>query len=117
MPENNSETSTADRRIVRRRQLKKGVALTVRKGTMGLGPNLAGGGVELSNDGIQVRVKTELKPGEEIEVGMTGIGRGKPINMVAEVCWCSPAEEDGEGFVIGARFRKRLTHADMGLFV
>jgi hypothetical protein len=117
MAQETSQTSTADRRIVRRRPLKRGVALTIRKGTTGLGPNISVGGVELSNDGIQVRVKSELKRGEEIEVGLTGIGRGKPIILVGEVRWCRPDNEDDKVFVIGARFRKRLTHADMGLLV
>lgn len=112
-------TATEDRRIVRRRALKKGVALTVRKGTMGLGPNLAIGGVELSDDGIQVRVKSELKRGDEIEIGLTGIGRSKPMTLISEVRWCKEDLDDdsGEFFYVGAKFRRRLAYAEICLFV
>ena len=109
-------TSAADRRIVRRKPLKKGVTVTVRKGTLGLGPNLAAGGEELSLDGVQLRVKSELKKGDEIEIGLTGIGRSKAMTLVADVRWCREDEET-ETFLIGAKFRRRLVYADLGPFV
>jgi len=109
-------TATDDRRLVRRRPLKKGVAITVRKGTLGLGPNLAAGGEELSLDGVQLRVRCELKKGEEIQVGLTGIGRSRPMVLVAEVRWCREDEET-ESFLVGAKFRRRLAYADLGSFV
>src|SRR5262245_35665094 len=110
------DTATDDRRIVRRRPLKRGVAITVRKGTLGLGPNLAAGGEELSLDGIQLRVKCEMKKGDEIEIGLTGIGRSKPVMLVAEVRWCREDDET-DTFFIGAKFRGRLVYADLGAFV
>jgi hypothetical protein len=109
-------SATDDRRIVRRRPLKKGVAITVRKGTLGLGPNLAAGGEELSLDGVQLRVKCEMKKGDEIEVGLTGIGRSRPMPLIAEVRWCREDEETNT-FLIGARFRRRLAYGDLGMFV
>lgn len=116
MAQEQTSTSNADRRIVRRRTLKKGVALTVRKGTMGLGPNLCIGGVELSDDGIQVMIKNELTKGAEIEVGLTGIGRSKPMVLIADVRWCRPVE-NAETFLVGIKLRRRLSHQEMGLFV
>jgi len=116
MSQEQAQTAAADRRIVRRRPLKKGVALTIRKGTMGLGPNLAAGGVEVSHDGIQVKVKSELKKGDEVEIGLVGIGRSKAMTMVADVRWCRP-NEDGDAFLAGIRFRKRLSHAEIGDYV
>jgi len=110
------DTATDDRRIVRRKALKKGVGITVRKGAMGLGPNLAAGGEELSLDGVQLRVKCEMKKGDEIEIGLTGIGKSKPMMMMADVRWCREDDET-ETFYIGARFRRRLAYADLGLFV
>ena len=110
------DTATDDRRIVRRRPLKKGVAITARKGTLGLGPNLAAGGEELSLDGIQLRVKCELKKGDEIHIGLTGIGRSKPVMLVAEVRWCREDEET-DVFLIGAKFRRRLVYNDLAQFV
>lgn len=116
MAQEQTTTSNADRRIVRRRALKKGVGLTVRKGTMGLGPNLSIGGVELSGDGIQVLIKNEVKKGDEIEIGLTGIGRSKPMALIADVRWCRRVE-DTETFLVGAKFRRRLAHQEIGLFV
>ena len=112
----NKSTATDDRRIVRRKALKKGVAITVRKGTMGLGPNLAAGGEELSLDGVQLRVKCEMKKGDEVEIGLTGIGKSKPMVFIADVRWCREDEET-ESFYIGVKFRRRLAYADLGLFV
>jgi len=109
-------SSPADRRIVRRRNLKHSVEITVRKGTMGLGPNIAAGGIELSADGVQLEVKEELKKGAEIEIGLTGVGRSRPMMLVAEVRWCQ-AEAEGKTFVIGASFRRRLTHNELSEFV
>lgn len=109
-------TETAERRIVRRRPLKKGVGLTVRKGTMGLGPNLAAGGVELSDDGMQVKVKSELKEGDEVEIGLVGIGRSKPMTLIADVRWCRP-DDEGDLFLLGIKFRRRLLYADISQLV
>jgi hypothetical protein len=110
------DSATDDRRIVRRRPLKKGVGICVRKGTLGLGPNLSAGGEELSLDGVQLRVTCEMKKGDEIEIGLTGIGRSRATVLVAEVRWCREDEET-RTFVIGAQFRRRLAYADLGLFV
>jgi PilZ domain len=116
MSEEQAVVAPANHRLVRRRTLKKGVALTLRQGAMGLGPNLAVGGVEVSDDGIQLRVKAELKKGDEVEIGLTGIGRSKPMNMMADVRWCR-AEEEGDTFLVGIKFRRRLGYADLALFV
>ena len=114
-------TSPADesRRIVRRRPLKHGVDVCVRKGTLGLGPNLAVAGIEISDDGLQIRVKTELKPGDEVEVCLTPVGRSKPTPFNANVRWCQPDASDPSGrtFVVGVQFRHRLTYAQFALFV
>jgi hypothetical protein len=62
-------------------------------------------------------VKSELKKGDEVEIGLTGIGRSKPMVLMADVRWCRPAEEGSDKFLMGARFRRRLAYADIGLFV
>lgn len=111
-----SNSATQDRRAMRRRPLKNGVTLTVRKGTMGLAPNLAVGGVELSHDGIRVRIKEQIKRGDEVELGLTGIGCNKPRTLIADVRWCREEQGDDGAVVyyIGAKFRRRLLHADLG---
>lgn len=117
MSEVKPETAVQDRRIVRRRPLKKGVTLTVRRGAMGLGPNLALSTVELSDDGIQVRVKVEFKKGDEIEIGLTAVGKSKPMLLMADVRWCRAVDENREEFLLGAKLRKRLLYADVSQYV
>src|SRR5262245_11631874 len=109
----------ASRRITKRKPLKKGVEVAVRKGTLGLGPNLAVAGLEISDDGIQVRIKSELKAGEEVEVRLTGVGRSKPVPLIANVRWCrlDATDPSGKTFLLGAQFRHRLTHAQIAEFV
>jgi len=109
----------ASRRITKRKMLKKGVDVAVRKGTLGLGPNLAIAGLEISDDGIQVRIKSELKAGDEVEVRLTGVGRSKPTPLIADVRWCRPdtADASGRTFLLGAMFRHRLTHAQLAEFI
>ena len=74
MAADHSATSGPNRRITRRRRLKKSVDITVGKGAMGLGPNLAADGVELSADGVQLEVTVPKKKGAEIEIGLPGSG-------------------------------------------
>jgi PilZ domain len=111
-----SATSGPNRRITRRRRLKQSVEITVRKGAMGLGPNLAADGVELSADGVQLEVTVPLKKGDEIEIGLTGVGRSRPIHRMADVRWCQ-LDPGGKTFYIGASFRRRLTHAEIAEYV
>ena len=47
---------------------------------------------------------------------LTGIGKSKPMTMIADVRWCREDEET-ETFYIGIKFRRRLAYADLGLFV
>jgi PilZ domain len=108
--------SAADRRVVRRRNLKHSVEISVRKGAMGLGPNIAAGGVELSADGVQLEVTDELRRGDEIEIHLTGVGRSKAVKFMADVRWCQP-EPGGRTYLIGAGFRRRLTHNEISEFV
>jgi len=109
-------SSGAERRIVRRRNLKHSVGISVRKGTMGLGRDVAAAGVELSADGVQLEVTVEFKKGDEIEIGLTGVGRSRPMTLVADVRWCEP-DPTGANYFIGASFRRRLTHAEMAQYV
>jgi hypothetical protein len=112
-------TTLSDSKLARPRPLKHGVVLTVRKGTLGLGPDLAVAGQEISEDGLRARVRAALKEGEEIEIGLTGVGRGKPTLLIGDVRWCQPDENDrsGKTFVIGAQFRHRLSFSQIGQFV
>ena len=59
-----------ERRLLRRKPLKAGVTVTLRKGALGLGPNLTAGGVTLSDEGISLRVTAELAKSDEVEISL-----------------------------------------------
>jgi hypothetical protein len=84
----------------------------IRKGTMGLGFNLATGVVDVSEIGLCVRLKCPLEAHQEVEIILSGPGASKPIKGIAEVCWCREVPE--RGFRAGFRLRTRLTYSQMG---
>jgi len=112
-------TALGDSKLSRPRPVKHGVALTIRKGTLGLGADLALAGQEISEDGLRARIKSELKEGDEIEIGLTGVGRSKPLVLIGDVRWCQKDDTDptGMSFAIGAQFRHRLSFSEIGQFV
>jgi hypothetical protein len=87
---------------------KKSVAVTCRKGTLGLGPNLAIRMHDVSVDGVQLIVKSALVKGDVIEIGFSAPGLPSKLNREAVVVWCSGSES--EGFRIGARLRVPLEY-------
>ena len=112
-------TALSDSKISRPRPMKHGVALTLRKGTLGLGPDLAVAGQEISEDGLRARIKSELKEGDEVEMCLTAVGRSKPMKLVGDVRWCQKDDTDrtGRTFAIGVQFRHRLAFSEIGQFV
>ncbi|WP_020468632.1 PilZ domain-containing protein [Zavarzinella formosa] len=100
-----------DKRLIRRKPVKRGVIARCRRGQLGLGQDLALGIIDISDSGMCLLVKTELRRGEEAEVEMIGVGRSKPIKILCEVRWI--VFEDDERFRVGLRFRKRIPYADL----
>jgi PilZ domain len=100
-----------DKRLVRRRSVRGGVRAEVRRGTTGLGKDLAVGPADLSEDGIGVRLRAAVALMEECEVVLIRAGAGKPIKVRAEVRWCTPAGD--WTFRAGLRFRQRLCRNDL----
>jgi PilZ domain len=107
--------SRTDQRLTRRRQARSGAKVEFRRGTMGLGRDLAVSLIDVSEDGLRVRLTAEVKPGEEAELLVSRPGGGKALKTAAEVRWCMPA---GDGtFLVGVRFRKRLAYRELTEFV
>ena len=80
--------------------------MSVRAGTLGLGPDLAVGLVDVSEDGICVRVKAPLPVRSEAELLFEKPGSGRPLRLVADVRWCV-TDPDG-ACRVGLQFRHRL---------
>jgi hypothetical protein len=78
---------------------------------MGLGPNLAVALIDISEDGLGVRLKASLAAGDEVSVELSAPGVRKSLKMVGDIRWC---REVGDGtFAAGVRLRRRLTYAQL----
>lgn len=95
-------------RRLKRKVAKRGTTISCRKG-LGLGPNLAVGIKDLSEEGIRLLVREWITKGTDVEIALTGVGLSKPITLMGEVMWCNPIES---GFLLGVRFRIRIGYAD-----
>ncbi len=105
------EVTRQERRLTRRRPARGGARLEVRRGDLGLGPDVAAGLVDVSEDGIGLRVKVEAQVDDRVTVGLGRPGGGKLLVAQGLVRWCRP-EPDGR-FRVGLALRRRLTHADL----
>jgi hypothetical protein len=76
-----------NRRLARRRAPKGGTRVVCRKGTLGLGPDLAVSVLDVSESGIRLLVREALAERQEIEVGLTGPGQARAHRLVATVVW------------------------------
>jgi hypothetical protein len=99
-----------NRRLSRRQLPKGGTEVTCLKGSLGLGVSLALAVLDLSETGIRLVLKTPLEKKQEIEVSLTKPGSGRPFKVAADVMWSQPT---AEGYRIGARFRRRLSYAEL----
>jgi len=97
---------------MKRRLAKKGTAVVCRKGTMGLGPNVAMRLHDISEDGVRLFIKTALAKGDEVEVSLTPPGISKAKVLTAVVAWCTAAQE-GNGFWAGAKFRNPMSYSEI----
>ena len=96
----------ADRRVADRKPPRSGSRVEVRRGLLGMSPDVALRLLDISEGGAQVRVKCALRPGEQIEVALWPPGNVQSVRGPGVVCWCLPTPI-GE-FRIGLRLRRHL---------
>ena len=82
-----------------------------RRGSFGLGPNLAVELLDISETGIGLILNVPLKPRDEVEVVIPGHGQRKTIKQIARVCWCLQLQDNR--FCAGLTFDKWLPFADV----
>lgn len=99
-----------NRRVNRRHQPKHSTKAVCLRGNLGLGRNIALSVLDVSERGVRLMVREELKPGHEVEVSLEGVSVQRPVKRVATVVWCVAAE-DGT-YCVGVRFEKLLGFAD-----
>lgn len=102
---------SAESRRVLRRSPKPGTTVECRKGTLGLGPDIAVKLHDFSEDGVLLTLREEAAPGDEIELSLTPPGFSRPTLLEAVVARCTFKE--GEGYQVAAAFRMPLSYAEL----
>ncbi len=103
--------SLANRRRARRCAVSGLARIECRKGSGGLGRNLAVTTLDLSETGARLVVQAPLAPGEGVEVLLSSPGVAKPFRRLGKVVW-SVLLDDGTR-AIGVGFDKALSYADL----
>jgi len=105
----------ADRRVTDRRKARPGARAEVRRGLLGMSPDLALKLVDVSEGGVQVRLVAAVRPGEQVEIALWSPGIPQSIRGPGVVCWCLPTPT-GE-FRAGMRLRRRLAREILDLLI
>jgi PilZ domain len=100
-----------ERRTLPRRTAKHGARAELRRGLLGMGPDLAVELVDVSQEGARIRLRAPVCPGEQVEVALWPPGGLRSLRGPAVVRWCRPAA-DGTAQA-GVRFRTRMTLNDL----
>ena len=95
----------------RRRPARPGARAEVRRGVAGLGPDLCDRLVDVSEDGIGVRLTAQAFVGEDVEIGLQRPDSGKVVVVRGCVRWCRAAA--GGYYQAGVRFARPLTAAEV----
>jgi len=103
--------SLANRRRARRCPPSGQVKMECRKGSAGLGRNMAVTTLDLSETGARLTVRGPIAMGDEVEIQLAGPGVQKPVKRSATVAW-SVLLHDG-CHAIGVAFGKPLGYADL----
>jgi hypothetical protein len=101
--------SPRNRRAFLRRTTKQSSRATCRKGMLGLGPDIAVRVLDLSEGGIRLLVKTPLKLGQDVEIGLLAPGGRREVLRKGKVVWVVPTAE-GE-CCVGVQFDKHLDYS------
>jgi hypothetical protein len=99
-----------NRRKSERRRPRGNVHLECRKGSYGLGPNIAAGALDLSDTGVRLIVTQELDALSEAEIIISGYGMKKSIKRLGCVRWQLKLE-DGR-YCIGVEFFRRIDYRE-----
>jgi len=103
--------SLANRRRARRCPLSSQSKIECRKGSAGLGRNVAVATLDLSETGTRLIVQAPTTVGEEVELKMAGPGLQKPVRRVGRVVWSLLLQTGNHA--IGVEFDKTLGYSDL----
>jgi hypothetical protein len=105
-----ADTKGINRRQSQRRKPRNSVRLECRKGTTGLGVNIAVSVLDVSDTGARLVVSQPLTLQSEVETVISGYGMKASIKRLAHVRWQLKLES-GQ-FCTGVEFQKRLPYRD-----
>jgi hypothetical protein len=95
----------------RRRPARPGAGVGVRRRGPGPALELAEGLVDVSSDGVGVRLDVSMIPGEAVEITLQRPGATRPLVLPGEVRWCRPAA--GGRYLAGLRLSRPLTPSEL----
>ena len=107
---NQIETKAANRRGAHRRKPRGSVKIECRKGALGLGANLAGPVLDVSETGLRIILTAPLDLQTEVEVIISGYGMKEAVKRLGTVRWQLKLEAGP--FCTGIEFQKRLVYRD-----
>lgn len=99
------------RRKSPRRRPRPSTKVTCRKGSLGLGPNYAAALLDVSDSGTRLLLKTEMQPGQEVQVSYIGPTCVREVVRNGFIIWSLPTA-DGS-YCVGIEFEKRLEYATL----
>ena len=108
------QASAANRRASRRLAARASATIEIRKGSLGMGKNIALRALDVSERGVRAVVTAMLEKGNEVEILLTGHGIRKPIKRIASVTWVVALEADQ--YEVGFILDKALPYLDIMKF-
>jgi hypothetical protein len=96
----------SDRRASVRRRPKRTVTVACRLDSLGIGPNIALGLLDISEDGLRLLVRPALEPSQRLNVSLESLWLQRPLLREIEIIWCMPTADGTH--CVGARFSQRL---------
>ena len=106
-------TCQSNRRRSQRGKARSSVKVQCRKGSHGLGADLALALLDISDSGVRLLITKPLDLMIEVEVLISGYGMKGLIRLLGNVRW-QVKLETGQ-FCVGVEFQKRLAYRDWGI--
>jgi hypothetical protein len=95
----------------RRRPARPGAGVEVRRSGQARGPDLADGLVDLSADGLGVRLEVQMVSGEVVDLILRPPGVAHAVHRSGQVRWCRPAA--GGRYLAGISLARPLNQAEV----
>jgi hypothetical protein len=99
-----------NRRRSPRRKARTSVKVQCRKGSHGLGSNLASNVLDVSDTGVRLIITEPLELLAEVEIIINGYGMKGSIKRLGNIRWQVKLENDQ--FCVGVQFQRSLAYRD-----